>query len=550
MTVPVEGFHRILPTYSTRFDRRGDALLLTIGLLIGLIGIVPALALGVKWLGLQIPLPALIGVAIILAVYVVVVIMMRRIALGSLVALVVLSTFAANLPLMKATSYPGELGPQLWLFHIPLLALVVLYAVRGEYSLSSFTTVEYAFGAFVLWSVISAFVNAPRPDTALYFSLFMLFVWLALSVASRSIRTGVLDLRTFLSVFILTACGQATFAFMEFIHQGPFGLTYLGETFRPGGADAIFLGPLGEYHIGVFIGGFTGSAGPLSVVLVLAAPIALAFAFDARGSQRVGPLLATALMVVIVRLSGKDSARAALLIGLVIVPFLWIWTRRDVLADGGLERVFVRICGAIFPIVVATGTLLYPSKSSGQSSQFPPASQSNPSSDSAPKDVGGGGGGGGGGGDIAVDISSLSIPYLSLNSLGIRLRQYLAGIEMFLRHPIFGIGGANYLYISPQYGFPSHHGIGKYPLHNQYIAVLAETGLLGFLAYAIALVAVLRDGVRWVTAHTRDSVVPIGLFAGIIGYLAVAFWVVNIRVVMVVPFWLVAGALVGEQLRT
>jgi O-antigen ligase len=134
--------------------------------------------------------------------------------------------------------------------------------------------------------------------------------------------------------------------------------------------------------------------------------------------------------------------------------------------------------------------------------------------------------------------------------LGIRLRQYVVGINISLEHPIFGIGGANYPYVADRYGLPSTLGNVPFPLHNIYIALLAETGFIGAFFYAIALGLVIVSGWRLYTNEYTSTPLAIGLLSSIVGYLAVAFWVVNVRFVMILPFWLLMGALLGEYALT
>ena len=536
-------FDRLLPAYRTRHGPEVSALALAAGLLVGLVGIVPTFTALVREFSVSLPLPELLGVGVVLFAYTAAVVVLRRVLLGAVVSLVVLSTFAANLPLTAgATAYPGELGPQIWLFELPLLALFGYLVKKGYYARESFDLPEVAFGLFVVWSVLSAVLGDPlRPSTALYYALFVAVVWITFTVIARTIRARIIDFRTLTLVFVLTVCAQALFAVAEFLNQAPFGLTYLGETHRSGGSDALTTGLFDGYTIGVLASGFTGGSGPLSALLVLATPIAFAFAFDRRGWQRLPPLAIAALSVAVIRLTGKDAARIAVLVGLALFCALWVWTERESIAREPLRNAGIRLVPVACAFAVAIVTVLLPSKTSGVRARNVGSStgstSATESSLTAPPT----------GGDSAassVDVASLSIPYISLNSLGIRLKQYVAGVDMAIKHPLFGIGGANYPYVAPRYGLPAHLGSGWFPLHNQYVAVLAETGVVGFLAYATAIVAVLRDSWRSIRTSAGE-VVHLGVFSGLVGFLAVAFWVVNVRYVMMLPFWILAGAVIG-----
>jgi len=76
-----------------------------------------------------------------------------------------------------------------------------------------------------------------------------------------------------------------------------------------------------------------------------------------------------------------------------------------------------------------------------------------------------------------------------------RVAHWVAGIHMFLDHPLLGIGIGNY-----QYAYPAYHaGIFVVPLghaHNYYINMAAETGLLGLTAFSLFLLAIFVAGAR------------------------------------------------------
>jgi O-antigen ligase len=74
-----------------------------------------------------------------------------------------------------------------------------------------------------------------------------------------------------------------------------------------------------------------------------------------------------------------------------------------------------------------------------------------------------------------------------------RLAHWIAGLHMFLDHPVFGVGIGNYADAYPQYFIT----IFKDPLghaHNYYINIAAETGLIGLIAFILFLLAVFVAG--------------------------------------------------------
>jgi hypothetical protein len=523
-------------------------LLLAVLLVVGLVFGAPLFAATVNALGIPLPLPILFGILLVGGVYGVVALVLRRVVLGLSVAVIVTATFAANVPLGTVNIYPGTLGPQLWLLQLPLLALVGVFAIRGTYTRESVTVVELLFGAYVLWSVLSAlFGIAPRQDTALYYALYMLNPLLAFGVSYRSIRERVLTFQQMLSVFVITVVGHAAFGIVQFINQAPFGLTFLGETGRGWTTNVINLGPLGEFKIGVLVSGFTGGAGPLSVLLVLAVPLILAFAVRTRSIRRIGTFSLAAVLVFVLRITAKDSARGALILAIVIFVALLAWSQRHVLTNWEtIQKRAVEYGLYCLSVVTLFFVTLYPSSRSGTSSKKPVDTSNGsgaPPSDATKVPKGGGQTGAGG---LPIEIGQLSIPFLNLSSLGIRMQQYLAGFAIVLDYPLFGVGGANYPYVAPAYGLPAKLHGHLFPLHNMYIAVLAETGIPGFLLYVSALGMVLWSG--WCLYRDgQNRTLAAGALSAVVGYLAVSFWIVNTRLVMVVPFWILAGALVAEH---
>ena len=88
---------------------------------------------------------------------------------------------------------------------------------------------------------------------------------------------------------------------------------------------------------------------------------------------------------------------------------------------------------------------------------------------------------------------SLSQPSSQDYSTAERLAHWIAGLHMFLDHPILGVGIGNYADAYPQYFItifvdPLGHA------HNYYINIAAETGIIGLTAYLLFLLAVFVAG--------------------------------------------------------
>jgi O-antigen ligase len=112
---------------------------------------------------------------------------------------------------------------------------------------------------------------------------------------------------------------------------------------------------------------------------------------------------------------------------------------------------------------------------------------------------------------IAIDTASLCRPYVSANFSTLeRLAQWSAGINMFLAHPVLGVGAGNYSEAYPQYSvvcWPNSLGHA----HNYYINAAAETGALGLVAFLALTIAMIFVGWRATQAMLRSDTTGYGL---------------------------------------
>jgi O-antigen ligase len=103
-----------------------------------------------------------------------------------------------------------------------------------------------------------------------------------------------------------------------------------------------------------------------------------------------------------------------------------------------------------------------------------------------------------------------------------RMAQMQAGWNMFLAHPLTGVGPGNYTPAYPDFAVgPWYASRGH--AHNYYIHTLAETGLIGALAYAALLAGVIRQAIAALRAKNRTiwhsaAVGCCGIIAAVIGH--------------------------------
>lgn len=107
---------------------------------------------------------------------------------------------------------------------------------------------------------------------------------------------------------------------------------------------------------------------------------------------------------------------------------------------------------------------------------------------------------------------------------GFRMRLWRIAGEVIANHPFLGVGLGDF-YRGFQEVALAQPGLGVgyafYGAHNSYFQVAAETGVLGGLAFAIAVLALCRAGLAYGLAryeHERDRLQAAALLAGIIAF--------------------------------
>ena len=101
-----------------------------------------------------------------------------------------------------------------------------------------------------------------------------------------------------------------------------------------------------------------------------------------------------------------------------------------------------------------------------------------------------------------------------------RLAHWIAGVHMFLNHPLIGVGIGNYPDAYPGYFITIFvNSLGH--AHNYYINIAAETGSIGLTAYLLFLMAIFVTGGSAFQAISKnilknDRALAIGLLAALI----------------------------------
>jgi hypothetical protein len=494
-----------------------------LSLVAGTLFLTPSSGLLLNRIGLPLTPALLATLALVFGAYGVVALWLDDTHLGLLIAVLVLTTVAANVPLGSLP--PGvAIGPNLYIVDIPLLIGVALTLPtwRREH-----LSVAHGFlAAYVVWAfLLVGIAPGPRPDVMFWYAIHVARIALVFAFVSRGVTDDRLTARTALGVVVLTAVGHGVVASVQ-VFTGPIGgLTVLGV--NPRVIATLPLGPLGSIPTGPYVGGFTGGA-PFSMLLTIIIPIVAATFFLDR-VPRIVAVGAVAWLAFLVQLTAWDSARGALLVALGSVLALLGWWATGVLWDRTrrIDRVLVNswlVRRWTYPVggAVILATIC-------QLVHF----GSNPTYHPVYLDPGLG----------QSFAQSTSVPGFNTRNLAIRLTQYVGGLDIFLQYPLTGFGGANFYYVALIYGPKAHM------IHNLYIGVLAETGFVGAFLFFGALGYAART--VWLTADQTDDPLFIGLFAGIVGILALQFFQPQyLRTTAFVPVWALLGIGCGHYQRT
>lgn len=137
-------------------------------------------------------------------------------------------------------------------------------------------------------------------------------------------------------------------------------------------------------------------------------------------------------------------------------------------------------------------------------------------------------------------------------SFKVRIAIWANTLAMFQDHPVLGVGTGNFPVLYPLYArrvledLEIGRGRSVREAHNDYLQLLAETGVLGFLAFAWILLALARRFIRDLAAARGQTSCLIGLAAafGLLAFLFHAFFDFPFqRAVPASLFWILAGVL-------
>ncbi|MDP9223019.1 MAG: O-antigen ligase family protein [Actinomycetota bacterium] len=116
-----------------------------------------------------------------------------------------------------------------------------------------------------------------------------------------------------------------------------------------------------------------------------------------------------------------------------------------------------------------------------------------------------------------------------------RIDIWNVAVQVFRHHPIFGVGAGNFRVVEPLYAITdinlraTRHVLGAAVVHNTYLSLLAEVGVIGFLLFAAVVIAALKMAMQAVrefaaAGNSEMEVLSRGLIIGTVGMLAAFFF--------------------------
>ena len=556
-----------------------DAAMLAGALVAGVLFLVPILARGFRAYGVESGPAAVVPLVAVCVAYGLLVHRTGRTTLGLFVAFAVFVTvWAPGLPWAPT---PGSLAwttTQNWLAGVALAGLLVCYTWHGWSPQKYFSRAHLALGGFVVWTLLSVpFVAGPHPSFAFQFGLYVLQAWAVFAVVSWLAESGRLSLSAAAVALAFVVAGHAVVGLAEFL---------MGVSFGPAGTTAgaavrsqLSLGPLGTHPVGPYVSGFVGSSA-LGSLIPMVAPLSLVLALRARGPRRFAWAASWLLCAFVLRLTEWDTGRGAFLLGTAVVGVGLAWrywkeggSTKSVRpasaavaaltatlgvaitlvpsADSGnparVAAVGTRVVDGAWPLCIEivrgvgagiarpVGAVVGVARATNETARATNASaQYGPTYLSAES--------------VLSTLDSVSLALFDLSGLGVRLRQVVAGLDLFFQYPVFGIGGANFHFVAEAFGLPQPMW-----LHNVYVALLAETGLPGFLLYVAALGFVVAAGGRLLVGEdgrNGDWLLALGVVAALCAHLGtMLFQPTYVRAQLLLPFWALCGLLVGTERR-
>jgi O-antigen ligase len=383
---------------------------------------------------------------------------------------------------------------------IPLLLVLLYEAFDDGFSVrfEARTIAVFGFIAFVFWTFAAGIVaNGVSGAAALMFAIeqlryLVVFVVTLLIVRRTNAWCAVYP-------FVIAAGGNLLVSLAQIANGGMLGFPFLGEPPDRYLGSFTFLGT--EIATGFYAGGFVGHGRELAMVLFMFIPLVVVVSLRHSWPQVGLAGVAVAASVLSIRVADTDAGWATLILlgvlfgtSLFVVLLIRVKRRYSTMAT-------VPVLGVMSVFWMLLVRLIW-----------------------------------------AAFESSDGIPLLRTSSLGIRIDEYVAAVNVAIQYPLFGIGGNNFYLVSERYVQRPNLGV-----HNTFLSHLAATGFVGLFFYLLAVLAALYLAARLaVSATGNERLLWIGMFCAMIAFHAYSSWMAAYHwTVGNSAFWLLCGVTVG-----
>jgi len=123
--------------------------------------------------------------------------------------------------------------------------------------------------------------------------------------------------------------------------------------------------------------------------------------------------------------------------------------------------------------------------------------------------------------------------------------------RMIHDNPVLGVGANNFSIMIQRYATAEFGSEWLYTVHNQYLLLWAETGIVGLVAFIWLLLAILHRGWQsWKSADRFLSPIALGFTAAILGHMAHMFVDFFIQRPQVQLLWLIAALITAIHLES
>ncbi len=496
-------------------------------------------------------LPLLVVFPVIVLGYVYYCYQNGELAEGLICAFFVFSIFRANIPILNP---PGSGSLSLYIVDLLGVAVFILLLYDGcnadvrirDSKLGLAALLGMAF--FVLWSFVAAAVGiGPSRLAATVFAIQQSrYLFLCILSAFVIVRT---NLHVALYPFSLSIIGNLWYAVGEAVLGHTLGLTYLGD------ADGAILsdfavGPL-TFTAGLYAGGFVGNGRELIALALLLLPCLVYLTVYSSRYLALGSVVCISAIQFLIRIGETDAGWMASILTMILTGGGFLLSSIMVKKKNVFQGTIWSLYG------IGASVVLYAKRFAGDPKQADESIEGTPETEIENGSTTGSSSTNSSGSEAGNEVVSESqellitvvkqVPGIELNTLGIRLQQYIAAFDLGLLHPLFGIGGYNFSLIATRYGLPS-----EMEIHNMLLSHLAATGIVGLSAYLVSILSVFMIAVRRTyRTHGEEHHLWMCLMISLIAIHAYGFWVVMQRFTMGnAGLWILSGMIIGSEYIT